>query len=804
MPNVERVDPPNPEPFEPRHPFLWALLASCTWIAVLTLPMWSGKFAATYFNDQWATGYAFREWAAEQWKALGHFPLWNPEIFAGLPFVGGMHGDLFYPTAFLRLIFPTALAMNLGFAIHYVLAALFMYAFLRAWKVTWTGCVVGGMAYQLSGVIGSYVMPGHDGKLFVSTMLPLAFLALTRGLRDRRLDGYALFALTVGLALLSPHPQMAQYFLVATGLFALYLAVGYRPEASLAQRIGPLALALACVALGVGVAAIQYFPFYAYIPYSPRDESLARGFEWSATYAIPWHHVPELFLSRFTGEAFNGTYWGSNGTKLHSEYLGLPAVVLAGAGLLSRERRQLVWWLAGIGTLLFLVALGSSTPFYRLWWSVVPFVKSTRAPGMALFVVSFVVATFAAFGVERILKGEARSFGKIATIIGFAVAILAAAGLFSTIAESLAQGVALRIGGLRGDANARDAAVRLGALFSGAFLGFLGLSVWAWQLRKIPTVGFSAAVILLVGGDLFVNARTFWRYSDVTHGLFADDEIKGYLRQQPKPFRVWNLVYHQSALMADDIATWYGHHGNELHTFDVVNGRQGLNLNFSESQNGAIAALYAVNYLILPSDQLGDAELPGFHRVLDGVVSSMPDLPSEEGIRATLLERDRHVPYARLVPAAVKASLEQAAATVRDPRFPLGQVVLIDSSASLTVPPLGQNLPAPLDSARVEISEWEPGAMTLDIPNRSPQNAYLLVAENYYKDWQATVDGNPGQVVPGNGSLITVPVPAGTQSVELRYVSPEYQTGKLVTLSCLLLVLVGLVVPRLRRRVSTA
>ena len=72
------------------------------WIAVLSFPMLGGDFVAAPYNDQYATGYAFREWAAAQWKALGHFPLWNPELYAGLPFVAAMHGDLFYPTAFLR------------------------------------------------------------------------------------------------------------------------------------------------------------------------------------------------------------------------------------------------------------------------------------------------------------------------------------------------------------------------------------------------------------------------------------------------------------------------------------------------------------------------------------------------------------------------------------------------------------------------------------------------------------------------------------------------------------------------------
>jgi len=141
-------------------------------------PMLRGKWLASPWSDQHAAGYAFRFWGAEWWHRLGHVPLWNPELFGGLPFVAAGHGDIFYPTSFLRLILPVATVVNLGFVIHYILAGLFTYWLLRRLHVSWTGSVIGGLAYELSGLIASYPSPGHDGKLFASAALPLAFLAL--------------------------------------------------------------------------------------------------------------------------------------------------------------------------------------------------------------------------------------------------------------------------------------------------------------------------------------------------------------------------------------------------------------------------------------------------------------------------------------------------------------------------------------------------------------------------------------------------------------------------------------------------
>ena len=78
--------------FTPPYPALIALALCLAWIVILSLPMWSGLFLASPASDQYATGYAWRHWQAEQWKALGHIPLWNPFIFGGMPYVAGMHG----------------------------------------------------------------------------------------------------------------------------------------------------------------------------------------------------------------------------------------------------------------------------------------------------------------------------------------------------------------------------------------------------------------------------------------------------------------------------------------------------------------------------------------------------------------------------------------------------------------------------------------------------------------------------------------------------------------------------------------
>ncbi len=773
--------------YEPPRATLVALALLSIWIVILSLPMWTGLFLGSPASDQFATGYAWRFWQAEQWKALGHIPLWNPDIFGGLPYVAAMHGDIFYPTAWLRLLLPTTLAMNLGFVVHYILAGLFMYLFVRRLGVSWAGAVIAGLSYQLTGVVASYVHPGHDGKLFVTALLPLALLSLLLAIRDRKYEGYGLLALTVGLAILSPHPQMAQYMLIAAGLFTLYLVFGEPSDRTLGSKLGDLGLALAAVVVGFLISAIQMLPFLEYIPYSPRAETY-RGFEGATSYAIPWVHVPEFFLSGFTGQSAAGTYWGSNPIKLHSEYLGLPVIALAilGAGC---DRRRLTYWLIGIGALFLLVSLGASTPFYRLWYAVVPFVKQTRAPGMALYVVALILAVLAGFGAERLERKQGRTHTITWVAIGAGVVLFALVGAFGGMATYLAQGIeqSLRMPVSRVAAGA-SSSIMWGAFWSGLALAAVGILALAALRNRIKAVALCFGLIAFISADLWRNAREFWVFEDAA-AFHSPDQLTEIIASTPKPYRVLNAgVYDGSRLMVFDIPQLLGYHGNELHRFDLLLGGKNVWRNMGYE---AIWDLFAIEYAIIPASLQGADSLPGFDLILR-------EHQTPEGVPANLLRRSEPARYARLIPGGLKVPDDQAIATIIDPRFQPDRVILIAPEAEVE-PRAYSEVPEPLDNV-VAVTSWEPGRMAMSIEPPAPQDSYVLVAENWYPDWRASVDGESAPVVRGNQTMITVPVPSGASEVELVFDSKRFRTGKIVTLVSVLMAVATVIVPVMRRR----
>ncbi|MGH7528207.1 MAG: hypothetical protein ACREMX_16055 [Gemmatimonadales bacterium] len=770
---------PTPAPlFEPRRPALTALLVFVLAAATLCWPMLAGRFLLG--DDQYIAGYGFRLFGAEMFRSTGRIPEWNPYLFGGMPFIAAMHGDIFYPTAWLRWILPVDTAMNLGFAIHIVLAGATMYAFLRGLGVSWTGALVGGLGYELSGIVASLVKPGHDGKLFVSALAPLLLLALLRAIRRRRLDGYAVVALAVGLCLVSPQYQMAYYLFVAAGLWTLYL-VFLDPERP--RAVGwplPLALALGAVLLGVAIAAIQIVPFLAYIPFSPRAAGgPSGGWEYATGFSMPPVEIVTTVLPQFNGVL--DQYWGSNFFKSHTEYLGAIAVTLAALGAGDRSRRRLVQVLGGIVLLFLLVAFGGHTPFYRAWYELMPMMDKVRAPGMAFFLVALPVAVFAGFGVDRLLRREL-TMGSLAVPLGIVggLGLLGAIGVLQSVATVFAgESQAAKVA-------ANASALQLGSLRLLLFVGLGAAVLWSVLAGKVKGAAAAGALGLVVAGDLWSVDRRFFVFHPPAAELFRDDEITTRLRAQPKPFRVLDVgVYQGSTLMAYDVQSVLGYHGFELRFYDELLGGKNV---WRNAGSPNLHDLLSVRYVLVPEVQ----DVPGFHRVLGPTTTA-------QGSTGVLLERDSAPVYVRVVAGAAKLPEDQVVPTVTDPRFPLNSVALYSDTASVSPAAIRGEVPSP-PQVRPTLAEWAPGRMRVTLDGSDSRPLYLVIGENWYPDWHAEVDGKAAPVHRADHALLSVVLPPGAKEIRLHFASDDYARGRLITFLALLVTAALLGVPLWQRR----
>ncbi|HEY2848279.1 MAG TPA: hypothetical protein VGI97_00250, partial [Gemmatimonadaceae bacterium] len=430
----------------PRLAGVWAALVYAGSALMLVYPALVGKFLVNPLSDQYLAGYAFRNFAANVMKTTGGFPQWDPYIFGGMPYVAAMHGDIFYPTFLLRLIMPVDVAMTWGMIGHFFLCGLATYWFLRhACRFSFFPALIGGAAYMMGGFVSSLPSAGHDGKIFVSALFPVSLLVLTWCMRDGRKWAWGAFAIVIGLAVLTPHPQLLQYLLLTCGAWGVFLAFGGTGTERLARgtAIGRLAMALGAVILGGAIGAIQYVPVREYVSWSPRGP----GFDYqSATqFSFPIEELINTYLPQFSG--ILDQYWGRNGIHFHSEYVGAVVLVLAfaafGGGWTGARKRLFLFWL-GTGIVALLWALGGFTPFFEIIYAVVPGTKFFRAPSTVFFITTFAVAVMAALGTERLLAGKFSMRYVYGWAIGATVvALLALAGVFTALAQNIAVNPAL-------------------------------------------------------------------------------------------------------------------------------------------------------------------------------------------------------------------------------------------------------------------------------------------------------------------------------------------------------------------------
>ncbi|MGQ0639438.1 MAG: hypothetical protein ACT4P6_01505 [Gemmatimonadaceae bacterium] len=770
---------------QPRYARTTAALIYVACALTLAYPALAGQFLINPNSDQYLAGYAFREFAAQSLKSGEGFPLWNPYLYGGMPYVAAMHGDIFYPTFLLRMTLPTDVAMTWGFIIHVVLAGYFAFLLLRALGFSYWAAVIGGLAYMLGGNVAGLVSPGHDGKLFIAALTPLALYLVTRFVRDGALWAWGLLALVVGLAVLSPHPQLLQYMLLLGAAFALFVAFAdpHAPRLERKLALRRLAFALGAIALGGMIGAIQYLPVAEYVDWSPRAGG-KKGWEHAISYSLPIEELINTYVPQFTGMLDN--YWGRNGIHLHSEYLGAAVLVLTGLGWTRRldpAKRKIMWFATGALIVSTLWALGGYTPFYRLVYAVVPGTKFFRAPSIMLYIVQFCVALLAALGAERALRGDVTRRYLIGWgAAALAIALLASTGALTNLATSIA--IPERVDGVAENNAAVIAGAWRSALFVGLTLVVL-LLVLRQRLTPLQTAISLAAVVLL---DLWSIERKYWMFMPPANVTYAANDITRYLSTLQQPARVIGAPLGQMAayrdtylgpdirgsdgLMIHDARVPLGYHGNQLERYDVLAGRDA---SYRQVVNPNFWALANVQFFLTNIDSLA----------LDGATRVMGPVQSPTGTPLYLHRLPGNNPFAWVAPAIVKADDEAVLATVLDPRFDVRRAALFAPDAEVAAKQI-DTLPEPL-TIETTTSGYKPGHFVVDLSAPAPAGSALIVSENFYPGWSAAADGNPVRVWRADMALIGVELPTGAKRLEFNFASQPYETGKLLTLVALVL-----------------
>jgi hypothetical protein len=745
--------------------------------------------------DTLALSYFARNFYTQFVNAFHRFPLWEPLLYGGMPFIDGMHGDIFYPPS-LALFFLSAEQMwGWKLVLHVFLAGAFMHLWLRELGVSRGSAMLGGIIFMMGADLVSLVFPGGDGKLFVSALAPLAFLLTERAVRLGRGRDYAAFSLGIALLLFTSHMQLA-YFCVwgVTLYFGFRLAQRWRN--GLGHRLGFASLAAFALAglLGVGAAAVQFVPPLGYLrEWSHRAaktaDARAGGYEYSTTYALHPEEIMSLVVPSFVGdnvqtETKSGqTYWGRNAFKINNEYAGLIGLILLPLLFLrrrraeqDRDRDRLAWFFAGLAVLSLLYALGANTPLFHLFY-LMPGVSLFRAPSLIIFLYGLSAATLAALAFDRALElgrdaADESKAARRALWIGVGVlgvlAVMASTGILISIWRSVfysSIGVD-KIAALATHMPDIHAGFWISFAIAAAVAGVWEGYARGWWSAHGALIGLCVIAFL----DQYHVSRPFIHATVLMNEAadpvtFVADESIDYLKQRQaagEVFRAFDLTggYRNNVFAIHGIEQMAGHHGNEIGRYrELIGGDQPYNLQHSLS----LLDLTNTEYLTATPDM----QLPGYAEVF-------------RGSRSLVLRKADILPRAYLV-GTVEVVPDSLAV-----RRLLAQDFDFRGSAVLAAPlPAGVEVQAGPQGG----AQWlERGANRQRIKVTSDRPALLMVLDNYYGAWQARVGERAVPILRANHTFRAVPIPAGEHEVTFTY-DPDYLRGPAIASAVILLML---------------
>jgi len=74
----------------------------------------------------------------------------------------------------------------------------------------------------------------------------------------------------------------------------------------------------------------------------------------------------------------------------------------------------------------------------------------------------------------------------------------------------------------------------------------------------------------------------------------------------------------------------------------------------------------------------------------------------------------------------------------------------------------------------------------IEIETESAAPPVVVIAQNFYPSWRATVNGQPAPVLRANHAFQAIPIPAGKSIIRLDYVDWPFRIGAGVSLFTLL------------------
>lgn len=714
-------------------------------------------------SDQYELFVPLHEWMHQQFLH-GRFPLWNPYMDCGAPTVAGMQGALLFPINLLLLPLDPFYAAGIAAFLKLFLAGWFTMLYTRTLGAGNSGAFLAALVFSLSGFMICWL--GHP-HVNCAMWLPLLLYFIEKSFQCRD-DGergagvhsiriWAGFAVAFACMILGGHPPTAVHIAVFTSIYFLF-RLGWRDSG---QRLPRVSLALGAVVVGLFLAAPQWMPFLEYYHQSSVEDA-AKTVDRSASRlpaeAAIFYLLPHLAGSPTEGFEENiNQLDGKNVLPNFNErtgYVGILPWLFAIYGMVTRRGRHIVFF--GSTLVICLLGVYGVPPFPAIFGalSVLRDIDPTRL----IMLAGFAVAILAGLGWDKFQKENSHPL-KLLVAAVFWGGIMVALGLWWNRFEPPWSQLDIDHRNFL-----RPQFFMLAAAFIESFILILLVAARQQFLARAVALGWTA-IDLLVFGMGYNPAIARENYYPATPAI-------EWLQRDTSDFR----IVAAERLLVPNTAQIYGL--KDIRGYDcttqrryeqLITGKTGDFFFYCIADSLPMALpLLDVKYVMTPNS------LPADPALFDLVYSNEVSIFRNRSFRSRAM-------------TVFNYRVEDSSSILREVRsgtFDPARVLLLENKPEFQTDTgtAGTN-----SSARI-ISD-EPDEIKIEAS--MPRRGFLLLLDNWFPGWEATVNGQNAPVLRADYNFRAVPLDAGESVVRFIYRPASFRHGMLLFFAGLVVVVLA-------------
>jgi hypothetical protein len=689
------------------------------------------------------------------WRSLrdGHGFLWNSLQNCGQPFLPSTPPGTLYPLNLLFLPFGLVAGFPAMAALHLAIGAAGVYALCRELGTRPMAALCGALAFELSGSAVTLATWLPTANLGAYVWLPVAMAVLERLLKHAT-PGVALaLGGVLALQLLAGSPQVALFTDQVIGLRVLWALVT-RQVARPGRLLAMLGLAGLCAG---GFAAVQLLPSLEFIRESVRSEPLTlREIEPGGEFT--WNELRKHLFPLFD-----------------ANLVTLVPPTLAGAALFFRRRGIAAFYLI----VLLLYGLMMIDNRVLSVYMALPFGRTFRFPSRFVWVSSFALSVLVGLGADAVSGAERES---TRTRWSLLAALGLGGGIYCLAAPAWDQQ-------------------------RGLFAAVLAAGAWIVLVPRLAWLPRAALPVLLLVGTYLGVSAPFNQFADndaiVTRYAAAFETLGALMTPQD---RVFQYDGFPAVAVGPKSASIFG--TASITDYEPQTSRRYAALRVKLAVNGEMTNSTQFNAIIgLPLVNRPLMNLLATRFVMSGPQGrpveqwlKPPYTLRWEGDGVRIFENPLALPRAYYVPRLeVVEDARALLARLAAPYHRAAQVALVEDAPADGF--LGLDAP-PSGPGRVEIVDDRGESVRLNVT--SPRPGFVVLTDQDYPGWEATVDGIPTPILRANYAFRAVRVPAGISVVEFRYRPRSVWLGAAITLGSLAAVATYAAVALGRRRRAAA